>query len=274
MFLVTDRARDAGLLVRLVFDEWNSVPDDIGCTNFPSARSACGRSCTNFRSKRWRFRLDSNVLACGLASGFGAYAPGYLKKPMTPIAPIRRNAQTNNPIRHGRLRSPVGRQLNIAFPGRGFSVGRSRVPQSSFSRVRFSQKTLSTSSSLGCDADRSGGVESSGSPGGDRTRDRVLHVERDLVVDTADENRKRPDLDRVAIGQDVAIFWTEDPAVQRQNIRCREIRENVMGVAKRDPGMDARDRLVVENDVARLEPADEDAALGVNALSARPTPGQ
>src|SRR5688572_17762834 len=91
--------------------------------------------------------------ACTPDKGRGAYTSGYLKKARAPMAPINRKAHTNNPIRHGRRRSPVGRQLNIAFPGRGFSVGLNREPQSSFSRVRFSQKTFSTSSSVaGCEA--------------------------------------------------------------------------------------------------------------------------
>jgi hypothetical protein len=87
-------------------------------------------------------------LACALERGTGSYAAGYLKNARTAIADIRRNAQTNRPVRHVRRRSPVGRQLNIAFPGRGFSVGRRRVPQSSLARVRFSQKTFITSSML------------------------------------------------------------------------------------------------------------------------------
>src|SRR5215204_4075413 len=99
--------------------------------------------------------LVSNEAACALVSGCGAYAPGKRKNASTPMAPISRIDQTNNPIRHGRRKSPVGRQLNIALPGRGFSVGRSRVPQSSFSRVRFSQNTFRTLSTLG----------SEGSPG-------------------------------------------------------------------------------------------------------------
>src|SRR4051794_3070427 len=98
--------------------------------------------------------VESKLLACGFESGCGSYIVGFLRYAKTPTAPTMMIAHTNRAVRHGLLRSRVGRQLNIALPGFGFSVGRRRLPQSSFSRERFSQNTRKTSAAwLGAGVD-------------------------------------------------------------------------------------------------------------------------
>src|SRR5947209_7575273 len=77
--------------------------------------------------------VDSKFVACGFDKGCGSYTCGRLRYAKTPIAPNINIAQTKSAARQGLLRSRVGRQLNIALPGFGFSVGRRRVPHSSFS---------------------------------------------------------------------------------------------------------------------------------------------
>src|SRR5215212_7891715 len=89
--------------------------------------------------------LVSIRCACAFDKGFGANVSGYRIYANAASALIVMIDQVNNPARQGRLKSPVGFQFIRAFPGWGFRVGRSRPPQSCFSRVLFCQNTLRTS---------------------------------------------------------------------------------------------------------------------------------